>query len=183
MWEVNIALVRDFFELEGFQVFPLRREKGLRKNQFDLWVENIAPVKIEPTFFLDPYSIRGIRTALVKIMGWHGEIFTASMVRKYREILKIKEMGEEEKRLATEKKGVSRIIVFSRIPKKTASRKDLERVLREEGFTQVITFEEILWSLVEKIEKRENYSSPLLEVMRIFKVYRMIKSPQLEFSP
>ncbi|HEX68057.1 MAG TPA: hypothetical protein ENG13_03215 [bacterium] len=57
----------------------------------------------------------------------------------------------------------------------------MKRILKKQGIDHVLTFDYILWAIIEKLEKNENYSSSLLEILRVLKAYNMIKNPQLEF--
>ena len=181
VWEVNLTIVREFFELHKFLVSSLRKEKGRRKSVFDLWVINTSPLRTTPNFFLDGYSVQGIRYGLVKVLGWHGEVFTPSLIKRLEDLENLGELGKAEREVVKRKKDFSRILVLSRLPTSSKLREEVKRILENKGIDHVLTFDYILWAIIEKLEKNENYSSSLLEILRVLKAYNMIKNPQLEF--
>ena len=181
MWEVNVSLVREFFEMEGFFVHPLKKRGGKRENPYDLFFINPKVYKRETDFFLDPFSIKGIKYGIVKVLGWHKETFTVSILKKSIDSSIWEYSVEEERKyLQKNKNEIRKILVLSRISSSSEGKENLKKFLKEKGIDHIITFEILFWTLIDKIKKNQNYTSPILEVLRILKSYRMIKSPQLK---
>lgn len=181
MWEVNVSLVREFLEMENFLVYPLKKRSGKRENPYDLFFINPRVYKREVNFFLDPFSIKAIKQGIIKVLGWHKETFTISILKKLIPPVIWEYPVEKEMKYFQRKNGIKKILILSKISSSSESKKTIMDFLREKRVDHVITFETLFWSLIDKIKKNRNYTSPILEVLRILKIYHMIKSPQLEF--
>ncbi|MCD6219688.1 hypothetical protein J7K43_04815 [Candidatus Calescamantes bacterium] len=167
--------------MEGFFVYPLKRNSGKRETPYDLFFTNPKVSKREVSFFLDSFSIKGIKYGIVKVLGWHREIFTPSLLRKLME-LDIQRLPLAEGVKHPQGKGkVKKILVLSRVTSSSEGKRNLEKFLEGKGIDHIITFEILFWGLLDKIKENQNYTSPLLEILRILKSYRMLKTPQLEF--
>lgn len=167
--------------MEGFFVYPLKRSSGKRENPYDLFFTNPKVSKREVSFFLDSFFIKGIKYGIVKVLGWHREIFTPSLLRKLMD-LDMQRLPPVKGIKHPQGKGkVKKILVLSRVTSSSEGRKNLERFLKGKGIDHIITFDILFWGLLDKIKENHNYSSPLLEILRILKTYRMLKTPQLEF--
>jgi|GEM_PF-925642 len=184
MIEVNVELVREFLELHDFIVYPLKKTArwSKEKERVDLLFINPRPLKSSPPFLLQGNSLNGLRKGIVKILGWHTEVFTPSLLQRSKEIL---QFAEEESKDSSKKffpsSDFSRILVLSRLTRTPSLRKEAVRFLKEKGIDHILEFETILWYLIEKVEKNRNYYSDILEILRILKQYRMLKKKQLEF--
>ena len=56
--------------------------------------------------------------------------------------------------------------------------------MREHGVDHVLTFRTILDSMVQRVESNQSYAkSDTLQLLRLLRVYDMVKSPQLELFP
>jgi len=174
-------LVREFLEMEGFFVYPLKRNSGKRENPYDLFFTNPQVLKREPSFFLDSFSIRGIRQGVIKVLGWHREVFTLSLLKKLMDLEMDGMSSVKGKNYPRSKAKPKKILALSRVTSSPEGRQNLEKFLKEKGINYVITFETLFRGLLDKIKENQNYTSPLLEILRILKTYRMIKTPQLKF--
>ncbi|NOZ64704.1 MAG: hypothetical protein GXO71_07270, partial [Caldiserica bacterium] len=170
-----------FLEMEGFFVYPLKRNSGKRETPYDLFFTNPQVLKREPSFFLDAFSIKGIRHGVVKVLGWHREVFTLSLLKKLMDLEIDNVPAVKGENYPYSKVKPKKILALSRITSSPEGRKNLENFLKEKGINYIITFEILFWSLLDKIKENQNYTSPLLEILRILKTYHMIRTPQLEF--
>jgi hypothetical protein len=133
-----------------------------------------------------------LRRAIVAVMGWHTSRLTPSMLRsgsKIHEFLR-KEVidvaseffsgyedlpGDGE----TTKDGLMRVLVLPSLPANDPLRSESIKQLQENGVDAILTFPSILENLVHKVESNLSYQkSDVLQMIRLLKVYDMLKSPQ-----
>jgi len=194
-------LVREYFELNGFLVRQLnkyqvhsRRKRDVE--EIDLLVQNPAwkPSEQKPGFQLFANDLPLIRRAIVAVMGWHTSRLTPSMLRsgsKIHDFLR-KEVieaaneffsGFEDESVESEagKEGLMRVLVLPHLPANDPLRSESIRQLQEHGVDAILTFPSILENLLHKVETNLSYQkSDVLQMIRLLKIYDMVKSPQGE---
>src|SRR5690606_14215459 len=81
--DVNLSIVREFFELNQFRVMT-RWEHDQNRSSSDqgiqLYVTNTAPVELARSFVLNAANLRGLTRALVEIRAWHSDRFYPSVI-------------------------------------------------------------------------------------------------------
>ena len=91
MSDVNLQLVKEFFELNGFMILTNRKHQ-LRKigadweYSIELLVANLDFVEAnkDPDFLLEARDLRAIPRAIVDVKGWHTEVFYPSTIEAAR---------------------------------------------------------------------------------------------------
>ncbi len=190
MSAVNEQIVRDYFEHLGYFVnqpckyVSAKRNKRIEE-ELDLLVTHPQILEhVVPTEMVWSGShLKGIRRALVGVRGGHSERFYSGSYEQAPEILRY---AERSARLAgAARLGGEPLAVILCIPELPVSvelqTKTLEG-LRERGVDGVLPFRTMLQELVSSVRGNRNYEkSDLLQILRILKVYNIVKDPQLEF--
>jgi hypothetical protein len=194
-------LVREYFELNGFLVRQLNKYQvhSRRKRdaeEIDLFVQNPGwkPSEHKPGFQLFANDLPLIRRAIVAVMGWHTSRLTPSMLKsgsKIHDFLR-KEVidvaneffhGYEDPAVESEssKEGLMRVLVLPSLPANDPLRSESIKQLQEHGVDAILTFPSILENLLHKVETNLSYQkSDVLQMIRLLKIYDMVKSPQGE---
>ena len=75
-----------------------------------------------------------------------------------------------------------KILIIPNSPSGEPHRSESITLLKEQGIDGIISFATILESLIKSIEINHSYQkSDLLQLIRILKIYDMIKEPQMTF--
>jgi hypothetical protein len=190
MSDVNVQLVKEFFELNGFMILTNRKHQ-LRKLGVDseysieLLVANLDFIEptTEPEFILSPHELRAIPRAIVDVKGWHSEVFYPSTIEAARKLFAF--VSPESLQYASRVfKGepFKKIIVLSELPSNKEILVRSVDVLRNNGIDHAIEFSTILRDLVSRVQINNNYTeSDTLQLVRLMKRYRLVKDLQLEF--
>lgn len=145
MLEFNKEIVAKYFELKGYLV---------HRNLFvDLVIEN-------------PKT--GDR-AIVNIKGWHAEIFYLGNFSRNSEIFDFMKPEILKKAKEFFNSDFRKILVVSKISKR---QKDacIEAV-RRKGIDELLEFGTILDFLINNADENKNYSDPVMQMARLFRVY------------
>ena len=193
-------IVREYFELNGFFVRQLRKylvqsRKKRADEEIDLVVYNPnAPIDGVPAGFqLFSADMAKIRRAIVVVKAWHTSRFTPAMLKSSsrvfdflkKEVLNKAEtyFSFDEGEVDSEVVGSGRftkILVLPSLPTSDPQRTESIDLLREQGVDGIITFSTILENLLRNLEVNHSYQkSDLLQMMRILKIYDMVKEPQM----
>lgn len=207
---IDESIVREYFELHGFLVRQIRKyqvqsRRKLAEEEIDLMVFNPVWERgvRHPGFLIDSAELPFIHRALVVVKGWHSAVrFTPSLLGSP-EFLRFLEANVLEKveRLFPvpeeeggspagaeaqegESRGLLRILVVPGLPVSEPHRSESVRLLREKGVDAVLSFPSMLRDILAKVEPNLNYQkSEILQILRILRVYGMIKDPQLDLFP
>ena len=190
MSDVNLQLVKEFFELNGFMILTNRKHQ-LRKvgadweYSIELLAANLDVVepKKKPGFLLGPRDLKTIQRAIVDVKGWHTEVFYPSTIESARSFFAF--VSPESLQYATKIfKGepFTKVVVLSELP---SNKEILERsvdVLRKNGIDHAIEFSTILKDLIMHVQINNNYTeSDTLQLVRLMKRYGLVKDLQMEF--
>lgn len=187
MSDVNLTIVREFFELNQFRVMT-RWEHDQNRSSSDqgiqLYVTNTAPVELERSFVLNAANLRGLTRALVEIRAWHSDRFYPSVIENSAALRRIVE--EESLNRASdhfETHDFATILVISELPVSREQRARSIELLRQTGVDHVLEFPAILQDMLDRINVNTNYAaSPTLQLLRLLKGYRFIQNQQLELT-
>lgn len=193
-------IVREYFELNGFFVRQLRKysvhsRKKRVDEEIDLIVYNpSASSDRKPSGFqLFSADIMDIRRAIVVVKAWHTSRFTPSMLRSSSRVfdfLKKDVLSKAETYFSydesevdsdtTKSEGFTKILILPGLPTSDPHRTESIDLLKERGIDSIITFSTILENLLRNVEVNHSYQkSDLLQLMRILKIYDMVKEPQM----
>ncbi|MFP4070308.1 MAG: hypothetical protein ACLFVC_09045 [Opitutales bacterium] len=193
-------IVREYFELNGFFVRQLRKyqvqsRKKRTEETIDLLVHNpnAASEPVESGFQLFSKDIRTIRRAIVVVMAWHHSRFTPAMLKssskafdflkkdvlqKAEEYFRLDASEVEDARL--DARSFRRILIVPGLPTGDPQRSESIELLKAQGVDGIIAFSTILENLLRSVEVNHSYAkSDLLQLMRILKIYDMVKEPQM----
>ncbi len=190
MSAVNEQIVREYFEHLGFMVnqpckyVSVGRNKRIEE-ELDILIthpqvlEHVVPTEMIWT----STHLKSIRRAVVGVRGGHSERFYSGTYEQAPEILRY---AERSARLAgAARLGGEPLAIILCIPELPASEELQVKTLqglRERGVDGVLTFRTLLLELVSAVRVNRNYEkSDLLQILRILKVYNIVKDPQLEF--
>ena len=190
-------LVREYFELNGFFVRQLHKyqvhsRRKRAEEQIDLLVFNPSPKPSEGAigaFQIFSSDLPKISQALVVVKGWHTSRLTPSMLRSGS---KISDFLDSEVESAKEnffsnleedaaKGPLAHILVLPGLPASEPLRGQTIELLRARGVDAILSFPTILENLLHHVETNLSYQkSDVLQMIRLLKLYDMIKPPQLE---
>jgi hypothetical protein len=190
-------IVREYFELNGFLVRQLRKyqvhsRKKRSDEEIDLVVINPkpAPEEAEPGFQLFSGDIQTIHRAIVVVKGWHTARFTPAMLKSSTQIFNFLKKDVLDKagtyfsydeELVDDISPFKKILILPSLPTNELQRQESIELLKQLGVDAIITFRTVLENILRAIEPNQNYTkSDLLQLLRILKIYDMVKDPQME---
>ena len=188
MSDLNMQLVREFFELNQFYALPHWRwvdQSRLSENSALLFVERPqADVSIEPEFLLRPGDVAGIRRAVIEVRAWHADRFYASTVENSAILGHV--ASSEVRDLAETVFGSAEfrtILVISEFSSSPRHRSKALEILKGTGMNHVIEFPTILGELLDGVSVQGNYApSQTLQTLRLLKRYNFVRHQQMEFA-
>jgi hypothetical protein len=187
---VNEWVTREYFEALGFWVsqpckYASTRHKTLEE-EIDLLVSNprAEPGGLPAGMLWTRADLRRVSRAVVRIYGWHTDRF-------YSEELDLPETlrfaGPECMRAAARRANASdlaRVLVLSQLPASGKLKDKALATLRDKGVDGVLLFPTMLMELADTVDVRRNYDkSDLLQIIRLFKIYGLLKDNQLDLFP
>ena len=188
MSDATVQIVREFFELNGFNVMTYWQHDTVRshgsEHGLQLFVENTGTVADRPLdLVLRLGDIAAIPRALVEVRAWHADRFYASVIESNPVLLEV--AGEASRARAREVFGVpdaKSILVISELPASPEPRQRAMHLLKEGGLDHVIEFPTILHDVVDKLNAHVSYApSHTLQTLRLLKRYDFFRYQQLEF--
>ena len=167
-------IVREYFELNGFFVRQVPKYSiQSRKKSFNEVVAlliNKPDVIKEQTitnFQLFSADMESIQKAVVVVRSWYLSEFS-------------KESFENDKIWESISNSYSNIIVLPGLPSNDPHRSESIKILKANGIDGIITYSTVLESLLRQVQANIIYQkSDLLQLMRILKIYNMVKDPQM----
>lgn len=188
MGDVNVQIVREFFELNLFQVLTNWQQSARRLRLGELggqlFVQNISPASLrELPFLLLPADIAGIERAVVEVRAWHGDRFYPSVIEANPVLRQF--VSDEAMALASDvfhHEPFDTILVVSELPASSELRKRSLSLLEDSGIGHVMEFPLVLKDLLDKVDTSGNYpSSQTLQLLRLLKRYKLVRNQQMEF--
>ncbi|MDG1891629.1 MAG: hypothetical protein P8L18_09975 [Verrucomicrobiota bacterium] len=189
MASVNDQIVREFFEMHGFLVRQVRKHvspmaEDAEESDFWIWKPADTSPSAPRPGDVSMRNIHALESAILFVKPWHTETFTAGIIEHDLELAKRLSRsveGSEPDAQTFLEHQPSKILILSRLPKGKSAREESITLIREKGFDGVLTFEEILPSLLDQVKVNRNYQrSDLLQTLRILKNYKLLRPLQLE---
>lgn len=189
MSAVNEWIVRDYLESLGFLVRQPTKHQVIGRakrpdEEIDLIAINPSPVPggAPESMVWSGADLRRIRAGLFAVIGWHTDRLSVATLDLSPELFGIAQLRVAER--AAELLGgeiPKRILCVPALPAAADScRRVLER-LREGGIDAVIPFRTILMELTASLDENRHYErSDLLQILRILKIYGLLRGPQLD---
>ena len=198
-------IVREYFELNGFFVKQLRKHVvQSRKKQLevssDLVVFNpaVAEGATLPGFQLFSSDMSNLRAAVIGIKSWNTSTFTPAIAKSSakvaeflkREVIAQRELYFQSHSDRTEDEasnlyaGYLKIMVIPGFPSNDMLRSECTELLREKGIDGVINFSTLLENLLRHVAVNHSYTkSETLQLLRVLKLYDMVREPQMTLFP
>ena len=189
MSSVNENVVGEYFEQLGYLVSQPRKyvPSGRQKTadeELDLIVYNpqVSDHQIPGHLVWTTADLTHVARAVVGIRGWHTERLSASRFEQAPDILRFIESAPV--RFAERLLGgapFAKILCIPNLPVSGGLKDKTCEVLKSRGLDGVISFRTMLLELAARIDVNLNYEkSDLLQVIRLLKIYDLIKDSQLE---
>jgi hypothetical protein len=189
MGDVNVQLVREFFELNLFQVMT-NWQQGARRlrpgeNAGQLFVQNTNPgLPRELPFLLHPADLPPVERAVVEVRAWHGDRFYPSVIEANPVLSNF--VSDESLAMARDLfagQPFRTILVLSELPASPELRARSLYLLQQTGVGHVFEFPLVLRDLIDKVDESGNYAaSATLQTLRLLKRYKLVRHQQMEFS-
>lgn len=188
MSDVNIQLVREFFELNAFHVMTCwQHDSGSSRGTdqgLQLLVHNTAAAEAqEPPFVLRPGDAASLDQAIVEVRAWHADRLYASVIESNPVLFEV--ANEESRTRARTVFGsdtFKTVLVVSELPAFQETRQRSVALLEQSGIDHVLEFPTVLHELLDKVSAGISYSSSItLQTLRLLKRYDFIRYQQMEF--
>lgn len=189
MTEVNLAIVREYFEQLGYLVTqPCKYQASGRPKQAqeeaDLLAVNprVREHRLPNALVWTSAEFRSVARVLVAVRAWHTERIYASTLAQTPDLLRFAEA--DTLRIAADHLGsaaVARVLCLPRLPASEELKGKALETFRARGVDGIILFPSVLRELISVVDPHRNYEkSDLLQVIRILKIYGMLEQTQLE---
>jgi hypothetical protein len=190
MSAVGESIVREFFESHGFLVSQQRKYAVVARQKtadeeidFVVFNPRAEAGAGPPNFVLGLEDLRRVARAIVVVKPWHTERFGPSVI-SHKTLLRFVEkqsLNAAEKLVGHEDGPLLKLIVVPELPASESLKSKAIEMLRAAGVDGVIVFRTMLLSLIASVETNRNYSkSDLLQIIRLLKLYHLVREPQLE---
>ncbi len=187
MSDLNVQLVREFFELNSFRVMTHWQQDHIKtrtpERGLQLFVENAsAPTGARPGFLLRVNEATSLTRAVVEVRAWHADRMYASHVESNPVLFDV--ANEESLALGKNFFGTddfTTVLVIGELPTSPEPREKALAALAQKNLGHVIEFPTVLFELLEKVHPNVSYTSSLtLQMLRLLKRYDFIRYQQLE---
>jgi hypothetical protein len=188
--EVNLQLVREFFELHRFHVlthWELSRDlapstPSLPEAAPRLFITQTSPESGPLPFLLRHGDVPGLSRAVVEVRAWHADRVYASVVEGNPVLGQV---ASAECRALAENAFASpdfrTLLVISELPASAQARARALQLLEGLGISHVIEFGTILRGLLDMVHPQGQYApSATLQTLRLLKRYGLIRRQQLD---
>ena len=182
MNDLDLQLVREFFELNLFRVMPFWQRSDRDPHFF---VENaLAPSAAIPDFELDAEGLASISRGAVSVRAWHADRFYASVIEANPAVTAFAQrQSHGAARALFGAADYKHILVLSELPVSPAPRAAALQTLARSEVSHVIEFSTVLEGLVRRVGESGTYaSSASLQLIQLFKRYRFFQQQQLELG-
>ena len=188
MSDLDVQLVREFFELNRFRVLTHWHHENLPRIAEAaalLFIEHASPVtEPQPGFVLSANEVPFIHRAVVEVRAWHGERFYPSVIESSAVVGHV--AAPETRALAEsvfETTEFTSILVLSELSNSPKQRERSVALLRDLGIGHILEFPTILQDILARITAYGSYApSQTLQTLRLLKRYNFIRRQQLEFT-
>lgn len=189
MGDINLQLVREFFELNQFQVLTNWQQSSLLQRAGEhhgqLFVRNTdTGTPRDLPYALQPGDVGAVVRAVVDVRAWHGDRFYPSVIEANPVLHQF--VSPESLLLASDvfhHEPFTTVLVVSELPASAELRQRSLRLLEEMGIEHVIEFPLILRDMINRVDANGNYlSSDTLQTLRLLKRYKLVRNRQMEFT-
>lgn len=192
MSDLNMQIVREFFELHLFRVLTHWQHEALFTGQHDpsvlLFVERgrgeTSARRDIPGGLLRPEELGGLDRAVVEVRAWHADRVYPSVVEGNAVLGHV--ATPEVRQLAANvfsSEDFASVLVISELPASPRPRERSLQLLRGMGIDHVIEFPAVLQDMLQRVNAHGNYApSQTLQTLRLLKRYGLVRNQQLELA-
>ncbi|MCM8764758.1 MAG: hypothetical protein NC830_05320 [Candidatus Omnitrophica bacterium] len=168
MSEVILELVEEFFQQRKYftarheNLIMIRKMKGQQESS-------------ETGFILDESGVESVSAAIVKALAWHTCKITTRVLETFPEILDFAHQARIKK-FAEWFSGApfAKLLIIPQFPAHFELRQRVMKRLEDTGIDHVMTIPSIISGVINRIDPRKVYSSPICDLLRILKFYNII---------
>lgn len=194
MSDLNMQIVREFFELHLFRVLTHWQHEALFAGQSDasvlLFVEQARgegraqDAARGASVLLRADEVDRIDRAVVEVRAWHADRVYPSVVEGNAILGHV--ATPEVRQLAANVFGTpdfDTLLVISELPASPRPRERSLQLLEGLGIDHVLEFPAVLQDMLQRINAHGNYApSQTLQTLRLLKRYGLVRNQQLEFA-
>lgn len=189
MTDIDLCLVREFFEMQKFRVMSNWQQHGSGPHRTDngpqLFVENANPGPLRDLgVVLGPGDLTDLHRAVVEVRAWHSDRFYSSVIESNPVVTLFAE--HDALALAREFFGgepFKTILVISELPISPEQRGRAVELIRESHVDHLLEFPTVLRTLVDSVSVNGTYAaSHSLQTIQLLKKYRLVDDQQMEFK-
>ncbi|MCX7705236.1 MAG: hypothetical protein N2115_03120 [bacterium] len=170
MSEVILQLIEEFFHQRKY--FTARDGNLILIRRIDQMVE-----KKDSPFILDEKEIESITAAVIKSIAWHTCKITTRILETFPEILEFTRENQEKKFSGWFKnQPFIKMLIIPQLPAHPDLQQKVIKKLQDTGIRHIMTIPTIIMGVIDKIEPRKIYSSPICDLLRVLKFYNIISS-------
>ncbi len=184
---VNEWVTREYFEALGFFVRQPCKYAGTRNKTIE---EEIDLLVVNPRaenggqqngMLWTRMDLRRVNRAVVRVYGWHTDRFYSEELDLPKTLRFASPDGMRFSERQMNAADLKRILVLSRLPAGGRLKEKALATLKEKGVDGVVLFPTMLMELADTVDPRRNYDkSDLLQIIRLFKIYGLLKDKQLD---
>lgn len=192
MSEINLQLVREYFELHRFHVLTHWEQVrdmapaagGAVEPAPRLFIEHANPTPGLPSFLLRENEVTALERAVVEVRAWHADRVYASVIEQNPVLGQV--ASAECRSLAEGVFGTPEfhtVLVIAELPASPAARSRSLELLEGLGIDHVLEFSVVLRGLLDMVHPQGQYApSATLQTLRLLKRYDLIRRQQLELA-
>ncbi len=169
--EITKDLLRFFWEEEGFLV----KESG--EETFLILNPGPSSQKEGLPFLLSPDEVSLISAAVVKFKPWYTLRFSKAVFALDSTIFDSFNNPKIEEVLG--RKEYLKIFIVPELPVSEELKKEVADFLKTKGIDHLLKFSSILKKIIQKIDPHQKYKEPSLQLLKILKMYNLLKKEQL----
>jgi hypothetical protein len=187
------SLVREFFEVNGFFVRqspqpPVTGKRKRSETESAVFFHNAQPAAPrERAFQLFGADLVSLTAGVAVVRDWHGQkAVTPTTIRRgdFLDFIRKEACAAAKEAWASlpadEAAPATKILVLPGLPSQEPARSESIRLLKEAGVDHVISLRTIVENLVQHAEAPSSRESPTLALLRLLRVYDMVRTTQLE---
>jgi len=189
MSDIDLQLVKEFFELHRFRVTTHWHQHDLESSRNDggmqVYVENTAsPNTEESSVLLSLSDIPALCRAVIEVRPWHADRLYASVLESNPILTQFAEpwaLGHARDYFGTD--DFATVLILSKLPSNQEQRHSAIASLQKLPVDHAIEFHTILEGLSQKVLPSGTYpGSHTLQTIRLLKRYDLLHNRQMEFA-
>jgi len=177
MSEVILEIVEEFFQQRRYFTARHGNLVLIKKNK-----KQSEPAS-DNGFIIDETTVENISAGIVKSVGWHTCKITTRILETFPEIIEFAR-DDQVKKFADwfNKEPLKKLLVIPQLPSHAELRENVIKKLQDTGIDHLITIPTIIYGVIEKIQPRKVYSSPICDLLHMLKFYNIISSTKQQME-